>query len=58
MLVLLVGHTQFKNLDPLMAAHLTPPRLVFDTVNGWPRERWQQAGFSLERLGDRKNTLR
>lgn len=57
-LVLLVGHTQFKNLDPLMAAHLTPARLVFDTVNGWPRERWQQAGFSLERLGDRKNTLR
>ncbi len=57
-LVLLVGHSQFKTLDPVAVAKLTPARLAFDTVNGWQRERWQQAGFTLERLGDRKNTKR
>jgi len=57
-LVLLVGHSQFKTLDPAAVAKLTPARLAFDTVNSWQRVRWLQAGFTLERLGDRKNTTR
>lgn len=57
-LLLLVGHTQFKALDPAVIAHLTPARLALDTVNGWQVEPWRVAGFTVEKLGDRKNSSR
>lgn len=58
MLLLLVAHSQFKSLDPAAVARLTPARLVFDTVNGWAADAWRTAGFTVEKLGDRKNSSR
>lgn len=55
-LLLLVGHAQFKALDPVKVAGMTRARLVLDVVNGFSREAWNSAGFTLEKLGDRKNT--
>lgn len=55
-IVLLVGHAQFKAIDPAAVAGMTRSRLVLDVVNGFSRPAWEQAGFTLERLGDRKNS--
>jgi len=51
LLVLLVGHRQFKELDPLKVGKLTSTRLAFDTVGGWDIQAWTAAGFKLIRLG-------
>jgi UDP-N-acetyl-D-mannosaminuronic acid dehydrogenase len=51
LVVLLVGHTQFKELDPQQLAKITPARLALDTVNGWDTTAWQAAGFKLAKLG-------
>jgi UDP-N-acetyl-D-mannosaminuronic acid dehydrogenase len=53
-LLLLVGHTPLKNLDPVVAAQLTAAKVVVDCVNGWSREAWEGNGFHLHRLGDGK----
>lgn len=53
-LVLLVGHREFKNLDPLKLRELTPARWAVDTVGGWDLQAWSRAGFKLVRLGDGK----
>jgi len=50
-LLLLVAHTQFRKLDPQSVARLTPARVAIDTINGWDRSSWQEAGFKLFRLG-------
>jgi len=50
-LILLVGHTQLKKLDPAFVAKLTPGRVAIDTVNGWDAAAWQEAGFRMSRLG-------
>lgn len=50
-LVLLVGHTELKNIDPPEAAEMTRARIVVDTVNGWQPEAWTAAGFDIYRLG-------
>jgi len=54
--ILLVGHALFKALDPSEVAKMTGARLVLDVVNGFQRADWENAGFTLERLGDRKNS--
>lgn len=54
--ILLVGHALFKALDPSEIAKMTGARLVLDVVNGFQRADWENAGFTLERLGDRKNS--
>lgn len=48
--VLLVGHTEFKKIDPkdLASAGL---KIVVDCTNSWNRELWQTAGFEFHRLG-------
>ena len=51
LVVLLVGHTQFKTLDPRSVAAQTSARIVLDTVNGWNDAAWQDAGFTLFKLG-------
>ena len=51
MLLLLVGHKQFKSLDPAMLARQTSARLVLDTVNGWDSQFWSEAGFQVKKLG-------
>ncbi len=51
LIALLVRHADFVRLDPHYVAAITPARLVFDAVSGWPNQEWQQAGFCLQRLG-------
>jgi UDP-N-acetyl-D-mannosaminuronic acid dehydrogenase len=51
LLLLLVGHKEFKELDPKKIHDLTPSRLVVDAVGGWNPEAWKQAGFKFFRLG-------
>jgi UDP-N-acetyl-D-mannosaminuronic acid dehydrogenase len=55
-IVLLVGHSEFKQIDPNSLKGITPARIVFDAVNGWDRDAWRSAGFSYYRLGDGKNS--
>lgn len=55
--LLLVAHTQFKNLNPKAVSGYTPARIVIDTVNVWNLESWKAAGFNIVRLGDRKNRM-
>jgi UDP-N-acetyl-D-mannosaminuronic acid dehydrogenase len=54
LVVLLVGHSQFKSLDPKRMATITSTRLVLDTVNGWDNQAWQEAGFKVIKLGKGK----
>jgi UDP-N-acetyl-D-mannosaminuronic acid dehydrogenase len=50
-LLLLVGHSAFRNLEPQEAAQLTPARIVIDTINAWHAEAWQASGFKVFQLG-------
>ncbi len=50
-LLLLVGHTPLRSLDPVVVAQLTPARVAIDAVNGWSKPDWQALGFRLFRLG-------
>lgn len=57
----LVGHAQFKSLKPSELQKITSSRLIIDCVDalGWEklenRQAWLNAGFTVYRLGDRKN---
>lgn len=51
MVVLLVAHTQFCELDPQQVAKLMPGKLAVDTVGCWDPSHWREAGFTLTRLG-------
>ncbi|HEX2978926.1 MAG TPA: UDP-N-acetyl-D-mannosamine dehydrogenase [Anaerolineaceae bacterium] len=50
-LVLLVGHTPLKALDPAVLNQLTRAHVAVDLVNGWSEETWRGAGFRLFKLG-------
>jgi UDP-N-acetyl-D-mannosaminuronate dehydrogenase len=54
LLLLLVKHTEFVNLDPSEVASKTPARLILDCVNGWNAEAWKASGFQSFRLGVNK----
>jgi UDP-N-acetyl-D-mannosaminuronic acid dehydrogenase len=54
-LVLLVGHRELKELDPLRVKKLSSAQWVIDTVGGWDRQLWMDAGFKFSRLGDGRN---
>jgi UDP-N-acetyl-D-mannosaminuronic acid dehydrogenase len=54
-LLLLVGHRELKELDPIRIRELTSARWVIDTVGGWDRQLWTKVGFSFVRLGDGKH---
>jgi UDP-N-acetyl-D-mannosaminuronic acid dehydrogenase len=54
LLLLLVKHTEFLNLDPKDVVAKTKARVVVDCVNGWDKESWENAGFKLFRLGVNK----
>jgi UDP-N-acetyl-D-mannosaminuronic acid dehydrogenase len=56
-LILLVKHTEFAQLNPVEIAKKTKARIVVDTVNGWNRDTWENAGFTLFRLGDNKSKV-
>ena len=53
-LLLLVSHTEFRELNPEELSSKTKARIAIDTVNGWNAENWQNAGFQFVRLGARK----
>jgi len=55
LIVLLVSHTQFIDLDAKEFAKSTKSRLVFDAVNGWNSLVWKEAGFTVIKLGDGHN---
>lgn len=50
-ILLLVAHTPLKTLEPDVVARLTPARIVIDTVNAWPADKWIKAGFKFYSLG-------
>jgi UDP-N-acetyl-D-mannosaminuronic acid dehydrogenase len=54
LILLLVRHKPFLELDPLQVAALTQARLVVDAVNAWDLPSWEAAGFLVSRLGVRK----
>jgi len=56
-LLLLVGHTQLRKIDPVEVAQLTPARVVVDTVGGWPREAWEALGFRVYQIGNGQGTI-
>jgi UDP-N-acetyl-D-mannosaminuronic acid dehydrogenase len=57
LLLLLVGHRELKELDPVRLKRLTPGRLAVDTVGGWNEQLWTEAGFKFIRLGVGKQDL-
>ncbi len=50
-IVLLVAHTQFIELEAEFVADHTRCRLLVDTVNGWRTPEWESAGFKIYKLG-------
>jgi UDP-N-acetyl-D-mannosaminuronic acid dehydrogenase len=56
-LLLLVGHDEFKYLDPQIIKEKTSARLVLDTVGAWNGKSWQEAGFEYYRLGVGERSL-
>ncbi len=53
-LLLLVNHSQFRDLNPVSLASKTSARVIVDTVNAWAEEPWTSAGFAVHRLGVHK----
>ncbi len=46
-IVLAVGHEQFKDLSPSVIRAKTTATLVFDAVNCWEKAAWEKAGFKF-----------
>ena len=55
--LLLVRHTQFRELEPSKVASLTSARVVVDTINACDATAWQGAGFQVFRLGVSKSVI-
>jgi len=51
-LLLLVGHSALRNLEPQVVAQITPARIVIDCANAWPAAAWEEHGFRIYHLGD------
>ena len=54
-ILLLVNHAQFREIEPSALKKITSAEVVIDTVNGWNRQAFCDAGFDFVRLGDQKN---
>ncbi|MCL4463222.1 MAG: nucleotide sugar dehydrogenase [Firmicutes bacterium] len=52
LLLLLVGHNDFRSLDPAKVAQLLRRPVVFDTRGVLEREPWERSGFLLATLGE------
>jgi len=50
-ILLLVRHSQFRDMKPPEVATLTSARVIVDTVNAWEAESWKNAGFQMFQLG-------
>jgi UDP-N-acetyl-D-mannosaminuronic acid dehydrogenase len=55
-LLLLVGHTEFGQLQPADLLARTPARIAIDCVGQWKPSDWEAAGFRLIRLGVNKGS--
>jgi UDP-N-acetyl-D-mannosaminuronic acid dehydrogenase len=53
--ILLVNHSSLKDLSPEKLKSITPARILIDTINGWGGRDWEDAGFTLHRLGVSEN---
>lgn len=53
-LLALVAHNEFKQLDPDAIAISNPDLICFDTVNIWRSEQWKNSGFAVYHLGNGK----
>jgi len=53
-IVLLVNHTEFRELTPEKLARMASARILVDTVNGWAGKDWKAAGFNIHVLGVNK----
>jgi len=53
-ILLLVNHTEFRELNPLDVVNQTRARVAVDTVNAWNGAQWQMAGIQVFHLGDNK----
>jgi UDP-N-acetyl-D-mannosaminuronic acid dehydrogenase len=51
LILLLVNHKQFTEIDPKQIINRTKARIIFDTVGGWNPDIWKAAGFEIHRLG-------
>lgn len=56
LLVVLVGHSEFKQIDPKLLARFNPRLVCFDTVNIWRSPVWQASGLPVFHLGNGKET--
>jgi UDP-N-acetyl-D-mannosaminuronic acid dehydrogenase len=56
-ILLLVRHSQFRELEPSEVTALTSARVIVDTVNAWDAVGWEKAGFQLYRLGVNKQEI-
>ncbi|HEY9075336.1 MAG TPA: nucleotide sugar dehydrogenase [Anaerolineaceae bacterium] len=54
LVLLLVGHSELRALDPKSVAALSPARLALDCVGGWNPAAWEATGFQLYRLGGKR----
>lgn len=54
-ILLLVRHTEFKQLSPREIAGKTRAKIIVDTVNSWEGEAWKSNGFEFFRIGDSKS---
>jgi UDP-N-acetyl-D-mannosaminuronic acid dehydrogenase len=52
-LINLVAHAELRQLTPEMVIGMTDARILIDSVNVWKQQQWQEAGFTLYRLGAR-----
>lgn len=54
LIVILTDHKAFKEYDPQTLGNTMRHKAIFDTKNAISRESYQQAGFTVFRLGDGK----
>ena len=54
LLLMLVGHTEFKSLKPAEIAKVTKAKFAFDCVNSWVPESWEDAGLKFFKLCGKK----
>ncbi len=50
-ILLLVAHTEFRQLTPDDLTSRTNGRIIVDTVNAWNSPEWQKSEFRITRLG-------
>jgi len=53
--ILLVGHQEFKALHPAFFADWPNQPVLFDTVNLWNSAEWKKSGLTIHRLGVNKS---